>query len=255
MQPPFSGAKLDETESHPARSCYRRRMPPPDSTAPTQAAAIRVLAARGYDEVTVAELADAVGMSRATFFRRFGGKDDVVFADHEVALATLEALLGESGLDVVDAVARAAARVLEHLTRDREAAQLRSGLLRHTPALREHELVIAHRYERVFDAYLARAAQPGTPAWVPVALAAGIVAVHNAVLRRWLREPDPREFVALDAELRQLVARFAPWFGGERAPSRVTVAVFDADASPAEVMLAIDGHRGIASEVPEGPTS
>ena len=219
------------------------------------AAALELFATQGFEATSVEQIAQAAGVSRSTFFRQFGGKDDVVFADHEVALATLEALLGESGLDVVDAVARAAARVLEHLTRDREAAQLRSGLLRHTPALREHELVIAHRYERVFDAYLARAAQPGTPAWVPVALAAGIVAVHNAALRRWLREPDPREFVVLDAELRQLVARFAPWFGGERAPSRVTVAVFDADASPAEVMLAIDGHRGIASEVPEGPTS
>lgn len=207
-------------------------------------AAVRFLAERGYDAVTAGELADAIGMSRSTFFRRFGSKDDVVFADHDLALRQLEEVLEAGGRDVPDALTRATAGVLQILTRDPATAKLRSDLLRHTPALRERELVITHRYERVIEAYLSRVAGPETPRWVPIALAAGVVAVHNSTLRRWLRETDPRLLGALDQDLRQLADRFAPWFGGgERGGGRVVVAAFEADATPEEVLRAVTAFR------------
>lgn len=206
-------------------------------------AAIRFLAEHGFEATTAGELADAVGMSRSTFFRRFGSKDDVIFADHDLALARLEEFLVETELPVEEAITRSTADVLQLLTRDTEAAQLRSGLLRRTPALRERELVITHRYERVYTAYLSRVAEAGTPNWVSIALSSAIVAVHNAVLRRWLRDPDPRVAGALDAELRELVSRFSPWFGrADGSASRVLVAAFDAGASPDEVLRAV-GER------------
>ena len=43
-------------------------------------AAVNVLAARGFEQVTVEDLAQHLGISRATFFRYFGSKDDVVVA-------------------------------------------------------------------------------------------------------------------------------------------------------------------------------
>jgi hypothetical protein len=129
--------------------------------------------------------------------------------------------------------------VLHLLIRDAEAARLRSDLLRRTPSLRERELVITHRYERVFSEYLTRAAAEGTPEWAPIALAAGIVAVHNAALRRWLRNNDSRAIGGFERELSELMARFAPWFGGEHRASRVVVASFDSDASPESVLRAV----------------
>ena len=38
----------------------------------------------GYEQTTASALADAIGMSRSTFFRRFGSKEDVVFSDQDV---------------------------------------------------------------------------------------------------------------------------------------------------------------------------
>lgn len=203
------------------------------------AAAVRYLAKHGYETTTASELADAIGMSRSTFFRRFGSKEDVVFADHELARARLEHVLRDANLVPIDAITRAPIEVLHTLTRDRETARLRWELLRQNPSLRERELVITHRYERDFAGFLAAAAQPGAPRWAPVALAAALVAVHNAALRRWLRDDDARALGSLERELADLTARFAPWFGGDGHPSRVVVAAFDAQASPAEVLQAI----------------
>lgn len=228
-------------------------------------AAIRYLAEHGFESTTAGDLADAVGMSRSTFFRRFGSKDDVIFVDHELALERLQEFLSTTELPVSDALTRATVEVLHRLTRDVEAAQLRSELLRRTPALRERELVITHRYERLYADYLTRALDVATPAWVSVALSAGLVAVHNAALRRWLRDPDPRAAGALDAELRELIARFSPWLG-EVAPevgpdpqrsssssfpsSRIIVAAFDSDASPEAVLREIDARLPWAACAP-----
>lgn len=206
------------------------------------AAAVRHLVENGFEATTVGDLADAIGMSRSTFFRRFRSKEDVVFADHDVALARLEQLLSESELTPSDALTRGTVEVLHVLVRDTKAARLRSELLRQNPSLRERELVITHRYERVFAEFLERIAPPGTPAWAPIALAAGLVAVHNAALRRWLRDSDARALGALERELRELTAQFAPWFGGEGRSRRVVVAAFDPGASSTEILRAIQSQ-------------
>lgn len=209
------------------------------SSVETVSTAVRYLAEHGFEATTASELADAMGMSRSTFFRRFGSKEEVVFADHDLALTRLEEMLSSTELSPGEAISRGTVEVLHLLVRDTDAARLRWELLRQNPSLRERELVSTHRYESVFAAYLRRVAIPGTPDWAPTALAAGLVAVHNAALRRWLRNSDARALGGLERELSDLTARFAPWFGGEATTARVIVAAFDANASPDEVLRAV----------------
>ena len=215
-----------------------------ESVAESAAAAVRYLAEHGFESTTVGDLADAIGMSRSTFFRRFRSKEDVVFADHDLALARLEELLSDTELTPSEALSRSTVEVLHTLVRDTHAARLRWELLRQNPSLRERDLVITHRYERVFVEYLERIAPPGAPQWAPVALAASLVAVHNAALRRWLRDSDPRALGALDRELRELTAQFAPWFAESGGSRRVVVAVFDPGASSDEIAGAIEAQLG-----------
>ena len=50
------------------------------------AAALELFERQGFEATSVEQIAQAAGVSRSTFFRQFGGKEDVVFADHEVLL-------------------------------------------------------------------------------------------------------------------------------------------------------------------------
>src|SRR5579875_843197 len=71
------------------------------------AAADRLFDARGYDNVTVAEIADAANISVKTLFTYFASKEDLAFAD-ESALrdAIVRAVTGRpAGTSAVDAVA------------------------------------------------------------------------------------------------------------------------------------------------------
>ncbi|MGO2520042.1 MAG: TetR family transcriptional regulator, partial [Microbacterium sp.] len=59
------------------------------------AAALELFQRQGFDQTSVEQIAKAAGVSRSTFFRQFGGKEDVIFADHEVLLNELRAFLAE----------------------------------------------------------------------------------------------------------------------------------------------------------------
>lgn len=203
-------------------------------------AAIRLLAERGYNATNAEDLADAVGMSRSTFFRRFGSKDDVIFTDHEFAISRLQEFLKTTEQPISEALIRGTIDVLHLLTRDSQSARERSELLRNHPALRDRELVISNRYERIFADFIAEQTSEGTPEWVPVATAAAIVAIHNQVLRHWLRDPDPRVTSTLDHELRELISRFNPWLEPGSGEQRVMVAIYDLPGSPEAVLRAVE---------------
>lgn len=218
--------------------------PHPDLPRDASAAAVRRLLEQGYTATTVEDLADAVGLSRSTFFRRFGNKDDVVFADHDRAIAHLKSFLDTTQLPVSEAVLRGTGEVLDLLLRDPEAARQRFELLHQTPSLRDRELIVTHRYERVLSEYLRTALPASAPSWLPAAFSAAVASVHNSTLRGWLRGTISRAAVALDHDLRQLCSGFAPWLDEDLdgAGRRVMVVSYESDASPASVKRAIDAH-------------
>ncbi|GAA1729310.1 hypothetical protein GCM10009809_26090 [Isoptericola hypogeus] len=173
-------------------------------------AAIDLFSRKGYEQTTVEEIADAAQVSRATFFRRFRSKEDVIFADHELLLEEVVVLLAETrpearaseesgraperawdpATDPYLEVCRAARLVFDHHVGQRETSIARHRLLQQVPALRDRELVTTHRYERAFTAYLRDTLPPDrSMTTMSIAFAASVVAVHNAILRRWLRNP------------------------------------------------------------------
>ncbi len=155
------------------------------------AAAIDLFVEHGYDQTSVEQIAQAAGVSRSTFFRQFGGKEDVVFADHEVLLAETRAYLAQHHDDPWAAVCEASVRVFRHFAADPELARRRYVIVREIPGLRDREIVTVFRYERLFDEYL-RGALPGLDPLDAVGFAALVTAVHNHVLRRLMRGPGCR---------------------------------------------------------------
>jgi AcrR family transcriptional regulator len=241
-------------------------------------AAIDLFSRQGYEQTTVEEIADAAQVSRATFFRRFRSKEDVVFADHELLLEEVVVMLAatrpeargsvepgprepvwDPAVDPYLEVCRAARLVFDHHVGQRETSLARHRLLQEVPALRDRELVTTHRYERAFTAYLRDTLPPDrSTTTMSIAFAASVVAVHNAVLRRWLRNPylDLRpDLEEAFAELRR--AAWAPGSdggttsgtpdrpaappaqGGEGSNRRVVVAVLDQDADADDIARAV----------------
>jgi AcrR family transcriptional regulator len=204
-------------------------------------AAIDVFTRHGYDATTVDDLADAAGLSRSTFFRRYGSKEDVVFADHEFLLGRVHQFFEATTLQALPAVCAAARLVFAHHVARPDVSTARFALLHDVPALRDRELITSHRYERAFTGYL-RHALPDDDRrdYVSIAFSAAVVAVHNAVLRQWFTDPQRALGAVLDEQLRSLTRAFAPPRKGSGA-RRVVVTVFDADADREDILETIRG--------------
>jgi len=69
-------------------------------------AGLRLFAERGYDETTLAEIADAAGVSTRTIFAYFPGKEDILFASFETMREALAQALAErpEGQDALTAL-------------------------------------------------------------------------------------------------------------------------------------------------------
>jgi len=199
------------------------------------AAALELFAAQGFDQTSVEQIAKAAGVSRSTFFRQFGGKEDVVFADHEALLQRLREFLAEGHDDPWVAVCAASESVFSHFADDPELARRRYQIVREVPVLREREIITVFRYERLFDEYL-RSALPGVDPLDAVGFAALVTAVHNHVLRQLLRGRKKVPLSTLQSALGDVRRRYGvPADAATDEPDDVVVAVFPRSMPIAEV--------------------
>lgn len=98
--------------------------------------ALERFAARGFDAVTVEEIADAADISRRTFFRYFPTKEDVLFARRREQTEVLRELLArQPGEGAWAAVRRALLALAEDHMVQRERVLREHALLAQTPSL------------------------------------------------------------------------------------------------------------------------
>lgn len=208
------------------------------------AVALDLFAKQGFEATSVEQIAQAAGISRSTFFRQFGGKDDVVFADHEILLAGLRSFLAQPHENPWAAVCEASMWVFKQFTADPELARRRYAVVRGVPALREREIVTVFRYERLFDEYL-RESLPGLDPLDAVGFAALVTAVHNHVLRQLLRSSKRVPVSVLRRALDDAMRRFGVHpDGADAAPDDVVVAVFPRRMPRAEVARRLSVELG-----------
>src|SRR5207245_9584963 len=70
------------------RERHRKR-----TAADREEAALSLFNERGFDAVTIDDIASAADVSRRTFFRYFASKEDVILSDHPRRLDELQAAL------------------------------------------------------------------------------------------------------------------------------------------------------------------
>lgn len=211
-------------------------------------AALDLLISQGFDATSVDELAAAAGISRSTFFRRFGSKENMVFADQEMIITHVQTTLAASSVDAISTLIDAAHVVFDQYTVNPEGAQLRHKLLSSVPSLRERELVSTHRYERAFYDFLARRNLANTASEKSLCLgvSAGLVAIHNDHLRTWIKDPNSTDRSKLAHDVRLFLERFADLLGADGTGTEATspaptvvVSVLDSGADEQAILQAV----------------
>ena len=115
----------------------------PDAKGRLARAALELYSERGFEQTTVAEIAERAGLTERTFFRHFADKREVLFAgSHELQDVMAAALAGApddaSPVDAVGAALGAAAEVLQDR---REYARRRQAAIAANTDLQERELI------------------------------------------------------------------------------------------------------------------
>jgi AcrR family transcriptional regulator len=181
----------------------------PDARARLQQAALALYSERGYDETTVAEIAERAGLTKRTFFRHFADKREVLFWGSEMLeqqmVAAIEAAPPPaSALGLIGAALDAAAVAFEEV---REFAQPRHRIIASSPELRERELIKAESMAKGMSGALrARGLADGA---ATLAAHACVIVMHVSY-ERWVNDPDKTPFqqIARDAlaQLREITS-------------------------------------------------
>jgi AcrR family transcriptional regulator len=164
----------------------------PDASGRLRLAAMELYAERGFDQTTVAEIAERAGLTARTFFRYFADKREVLFGGSEA--------LQEAMVEALDA-APDDASPLQAVTAALDAAAEMLGS-RHDFSRQRHAVIAAHaelrERELIKMASLAAALGDGlrrrgvTEPDASLAAEAGI-AVLRVAFARWVTDPVDRE--------------------------------------------------------------
>jgi AcrR family transcriptional regulator len=117
----------------------------PDAQGRLAEAAMELFSERGYEQTTVAEIAERAGLTERTFFRHFGDKREVLFLGsvqfrENFVAAVQDAPQSSTPLEAVAAAAKRAGAVLEE-RRGRDFARARQLVIAANAELRERELI------------------------------------------------------------------------------------------------------------------
>lgn len=165
---------------------------------------------RGFDQTTVAEIANRAGLTERTFFRHFADKKEVLFAGGvELRDRLVQAVAEAPESDTpMEAVARALECLPEIFQPLRDQVRLRQKVINANPELQERELIkMAGLAEAVADALRRRGV--GHPA-ARLAAEAGIT-VFRVAFQRWVETPKQADLSQLlHASLKDLREVVAP---------------------------------------------
>lgn len=166
-----------------------------------QQAALELFAARGYEQTTATEIAQAVGLTERTFFRHFSDKREVLFYGQQLLTDAFLAGLDEapteaSPTDLVVSVLRSASTFFPDERRPYSRA--RQSVIDQNPALQERE---SHKLTtlgaRLGDAFRVRGIDDLA---ADVAARAAVMAFGVAFIQ-WIRDGEERSFADITVDV------------------------------------------------------
>jgi AcrR family transcriptional regulator len=152
---------------------------------------MELYAERGYEQTTVAEIAQRAGLTARTFFRYFADKREVLFAGSEALGEQLDTVLAAAPASATPlaAVAEALGAVAETIGQDRDFSRRRQAVISANAELQERELIkLAGWSAALADGLVRRGVDEPTAS---LAAQTGTAAFRVA-FERWLADPGDR---------------------------------------------------------------
>jgi AcrR family transcriptional regulator len=171
----------------------------PDARGRLEGAALELFGERGFEDTTVADIAERAGLTKRTFFRYYADKREVLFW----GAGALEQLIIEAvaaappATPPLDAVAAALETVAPMFEERRELAAQRQQIIGANPELQERELIKLASLARAVAAALRRRGV-GDPAAILTAEAG--MTVFRVAFERWVDEANDRPLQDLTRE-------------------------------------------------------
>ena len=168
----------------------------PDAKGRLGQAAMELYVERGFEQTTVADIAERAGLTERTFFRHFVDKREVLFAGQDefqgmFVRAIESAPTGATPLETIEVTLSAVAAFFEP---SRSWSMQRAGVINSNPALLERELIKLANL-KVSIATTLRERGMEEPAASLTAETA--VSVFHITFRDWTQEGNSRTFAEL----------------------------------------------------------
>ncbi|MDQ1550779.1 MAG: hypothetical protein QOD50_201 [Actinomycetota bacterium] len=164
-------------------------------------AALDLYAAKGFEETTVAEIAQAVGLTERTFFRYFADKREVLFAGSELLEQQFVDGAAEAPKDAtpIDVVKAAVAASAEYFPEERRAyATKRAVIIAANPPLMEREL---RKMSTLAEALVAALKDRGIQDPTATLAAQSGVTVFRVTFAQWIAAGNERSFIDIEQDV------------------------------------------------------
>jgi mycofactocin system transcriptional regulator len=175
---------------------------------------------RGFDAVTVDDIAAAAGIGRRTFFRYFPSKSDLAWGDFDSLLEDFRDRLDGAPADqpMIEAIRDAVRRFNDVPADELDRHRHRMRILLSTPELVAHSTVRYADWRAVIADFVAR--RRGVPAQgaLPQAVSWACLGISLSAYEQWLTAPRGDLLAIIDAAFRGLREVFSDvaWDGGPR---------------------------------------
>lgn len=179
------------------------------------AVALDLFARHGFDETTVDDIADAIGISRRTLFRYFPSKNDMVWGDFDWVLGRLRGYLAErpSEEPLLTAMSEAVIASNSYDAEQLPELRIRMTLITTVPALQAHSMLRYAAWRAVIAEFVAERLGQQPDEIVPQAIGHAALGSSMAAFVRWVDHPEED----LEDNLRSAYGVLA---GGRRRPLR-----------------------------------
>jgi mycofactocin system transcriptional regulator len=181
-----------------------------DLRARIEKAALDLFTLKGFEQVTVDDVAAEARISRRTFFRYFATKADAVWGHFAAHVARLEELLAgpDDGRSVLDRVCAAYVEANDYAEADLPVLRERMRLILTEPALLAHSELRYAEIDRVVAEHVARRTGTTPGALLPRLVATTTRAAATTAFEVWLADGRTRLTDDLHAAFTELAGAF-----------------------------------------------